>query len=119
MKDIERIIKGAEGRPQPSTIIKNGFIRLRNDPKRFNKYSPDEQFAIKKAASTGTLEGFVKLSGSGLAPIGAGLVVKRFGIPGAISQAAEGCREGDRVPSSETEEGPQGVQGPAHSGSCR
>jgi len=99
MSDIERIISNSEGALQPSTQIKNGFRRLRNNPKKFNKYSPDEQFAIKKAASTGTLEGFTKLSGSGLGTVITGSVGYAAGGPAGAAAAVPAYlfREGARA----------------------
>lgn len=86
MDDVERIISKAEGAQQPSTIVKNGFRRLRDNPKKFKKFTPEEQFAIKRAAKTGSLEAFIKLSGSGLSPIIAGSA--GFATGGAFGAAA-------------------------------
>lgn len=72
MDEVERIIAKAAGAEQPATIIKNGFRRLRDNPKKMKGYSAEEQFAIKKAAKSGAVGSFLKLSGSGLVPIMAG-----------------------------------------------
>ena len=68
LQDVERIIQKADGAAQPSTVVKNGFRRLR-DSKSMRYFTPEEQFAIKKAAKTGSVESFLKLGASGLVPI--------------------------------------------------
>jgi len=86
LRDVERIIQKAEGAAQPSTVIKNGFRSLRDNGRRMKGYSPQEAFAIKKAAKDGLLGGFLKLSGSGLVPIIAGATgAAATGGPGALA----------------------------------
>lgn len=89
MDDVEKILQRAEGAQQPTTVIKNGFRKLR-DSKDFKFYSPDEKFAIKKAANTGAIEGFFRLQGSGLGPIITGGVGYAAGGPIAGTTAAAG-----------------------------
>lgn len=72
LNDIEQIMLKAKDARQPATQIKNGFRRLRSNPKKFKNYTPEEQFYIEKAASTGTVEGLFNLAGSGAVPIVAG-----------------------------------------------
>jgi hypothetical protein len=50
-EDIENILKRAEGKAQPATIIKNGFNTLYNNPRRMRGYTEAEQELIKQAAS--------------------------------------------------------------------
>lgn len=86
LDDIDRIMASAEGARQPTTIIKNGFRRIRDNPKKFKKYTPEEQFYIKKAAQTGVLEGINYLGSSRLMPIAAtGLGVASSGPAGAAA----------------------------------
>ena len=72
LNDVETIMNKARDAQQPSTVIKNGFRRLRDNPKKMRGYTPEERFAINKAAKTGAIEGFFKLAGSGLGPVIAG-----------------------------------------------
>lgn len=72
LRDIERVIENAQYMQQPSSSIKTGMRQIIRDKSRFNRYSPETQFAIKKAASTGALEGFYRAMGSDLLPIVAG-----------------------------------------------
>jgi len=68
LRDVERIMEKSVGAAQPSTVIKNGFRHLR-DSKKMRGYTPEEQFAIKKAAKDGSVGSLLKLSSSGLVPI--------------------------------------------------
>jgi len=81
LDDIDRIMSKAEGALQPTTIIKNGFRRLRDNPKKMKKYTPEEQFYIRKAAKTGLVEGAINLSSSRLAPLMSGAVGLATGGP--------------------------------------
>lgn len=88
MQDVERVILSAkDATGQPATILKNGFRRIRKG-KDFKYYTPEEQFAINRAAKTGTIEGFLKLQGSGLGPIIAGAAGMATGGPVAAGAAA-------------------------------
>lgn len=81
MQDIQNILDRSVGAQQPNTVIKNGFRRLRDNPKKFKNFTPDEQVFIKKAAETGFTEGTLKLAGSGLTPLLSGAVGGAGGSP--------------------------------------
>lgn len=86
LRDVERIIQGAADAQQPTTVLKNGFRRLRKD-KRYNSFTLREKDAIDRAAETGVLEGFFKLTGSGLVPIIAGAAGAGASGPGGALAA--------------------------------
>lgn len=90
MGDVERIIARADGRDNPTTIIKNGFSALANNQKRFKAYSPAEKAAIKKASKTGIVGGAIRLAGSRLTPWGAGAAGSVGGAAGTALGAAAG-----------------------------
>lgn len=87
MEEVEKVIKRSKDARQPNTILKNGFRRIRDDKKLFKKFTPEEQFAIEKAAKTGNLEGFMYLQGSGLVPVIAGTVGMATGGPAGATAA--------------------------------
>ncbi len=92
MGDVERIMNRAEGRDNPTTIIKNGFSALANNPKRLKGFNSEEIASIKKAAKTGIVTGALRIAGNRLVPIGGGI---GGGFGGAalgfgISEAARG-----------------------------
>lgn len=68
LRDVERIMEKSVGAAQPSTVIKNGFRQLKRS-KKFRQYTPEEQFAIKKAAKDGSVGSILKLTSSGMLPI--------------------------------------------------
>lgn len=80
MRDIERIIERAKDRPQPVTILKNGFKGLLSRGDKLKGYTPEEVRAIQKAAKTGIVTDALQLAGSGLVPISSAAV---GGFPGA------------------------------------
>lgn len=49
--DIERIMQRAETMENPATALRSGFRQLLNNPKRFNKFSPEQQTLIRNAAN--------------------------------------------------------------------
>ena len=81
MQDIQNILDKSVGAQQPNTVIKNGFRRLRDNPKKMKNFSPDEQLFIRKAAETGFTEGTLKLAGSGLTPLLTGAAGSAGGAP--------------------------------------
>lgn len=90
MQDVERILKRADGKEQPVTVIKNGFNALLNRGDKLKGYSPEEIKAIQKAAKTGIVTDAVKLAGSGLVPIGMGITGAIGGPVGAAIGAGAG-----------------------------
>lgn len=74
LRDIERIIERANNMEVPATSIKNGFNSLKNS-KKFSTYTKAEQKAISEAAKTGVTTGLLKLMGSRLGAVGAGVGV--------------------------------------------
>jgi len=90
MQDVERILKKADGKEQPVTIIKNGFNALLNRGDKLKGYSPEEIKAIEKAAQTGIVTDALKLAGSGLVPIASGVTGAAGGPLGAAIGAATG-----------------------------
>ncbi len=84
MRDLERIMERAGNAEQPATVLKNGFGSLLNS-KKITNYSPAEVAAIRKASKTGIVTDALRLAGSGLVPIGAGVA---GGIPGAAAGLA-------------------------------
>lgn len=108
MSDVEAIIQKSIGAAQPSTVLKNGFRRLRDNKKKFKSFSPEEQFAIKKAAETGKAEAFLKLQASGLGPVIAGGAGFALGGPAGAAAAVPSymLREGAKM----TVEGMKGAQ---------
>jgi hypothetical protein len=90
MQDVERILKKADGKEQPVTIIKNGFNALLNRGDKLKGYSKEEITAIEKAAQTGLVTDALKLAGSGLVPIASGVTGAAGGPLGAAIGAATG-----------------------------
>lgn len=74
LNDIERILQKADSADNKATVIKNGFASLANNPKRLRGYNDTEKAAIKAAAKTGLATDILKVLGSRLGPIGAGVV---------------------------------------------
>jgi hypothetical protein len=107
LRDVERIIQKAEGAAQPSTVIKNGFRSLRDNGKRMKGYSPEEVFAIKKAAKDGAVGGLLKLTGSGLVPIvaGTGGAVASGGSGALLAIPAYGVQQAARAASASLQAG--------------
>lgn len=66
MAEIEKIINKADGADNPTTILKNGFRTLANNPSRLRGFSEDEMASIKEAAKTGVLGSALKFAGSRL-----------------------------------------------------
>lgn len=66
LNDVERILARAEGADNPTTLIKNGFRNLANNPERMRSFSREERKAIKEAAKTGVAGGALKFAGGRL-----------------------------------------------------
>lgn len=87
LDEIERVIQRAEGAAQPSTVMKNGFRKIRDNKKLFGKYSQKEQGAILKAAKTGLMEDMLKGFSSNLMPM---LVATGMGASGGAMVGGAG-----------------------------
>jgi len=87
LRDIEAIINKAQYMDQPASSMRSGLNTLLSNPNRLRGYTPEEVNAIKKAAKTGLTEGLFRTFGSGLTPIGTGIVGTTAGGPigGAVS----------------------------------
>lgn len=70
MTDLERIVERATNMQNPSTGIQTGARQLMADKTRFNRYSPQEQKMIAKAAKTGMVTDLLRQGGSRLVAIG-------------------------------------------------
>lgn len=85
MREIEKILADGEIMDHPATSMRSGFRTLMKNPKRFNRYSPEEQSLIRKAASSGATQEFLRNAGSRLLSIAATGVGAGVGGPvGAI-----------------------------------
>ena len=69
LDEVERVIQRSVGAAQPSTVMVNGFRKIRDTPKLFNKYSNIEKDAIRKAAKTGKFEDVLKGFSTNLMPM--------------------------------------------------
>ena len=87
MEEIEKIIRVAKEKEQPSTAIKNKLISLRENKKLYKGFSDLEKKAIDKAIKTGAFEGLLRTFGSRLPAVGA-LSSGAFLGPMAIPAAA-------------------------------
>lgn len=87
MGDIERIITKSQGADNPSTVLKNGFRALANNPSRMRGFTAQEKSAILHASKTGLLTGGLKTLGSRLMSGIAGTVAGAAGA-GPIGAAA-------------------------------
>jgi hypothetical protein len=96
LADIERIIQRSEGADNPTTVLKNGFRTLRDNPKRMNGFSKDEKAAIRHAAKTGMVGGGLKFMGSRIISSLAGAAggAAGGGPIGAAAGAAAGALAG-------------------------
>ena len=74
LNDIERILQKADAADNKATVIKNGFASLQNKAGGLNGYTSEEKKAIAIAAKTGLTTDILKVLGSRLGPIGAGIV---------------------------------------------
>lgn len=92
LADVERIIARAENMEQPATSIKSGFNTLLNNPKRMRGYTPEERELIKKAAKTGMFQDVLRMFGSRLVPIGAGVSGGGLGGTAAATAISAGSR---------------------------
>lgn len=99
LRDVESIFNKADTADNPARVIKRGFERLNNDPKRLNGYSDEAKALIRKAA-TSSMAGDIlnTFSSKLLGIIGAGV----HGVPGAIfgeaaSLASRGAGEALQV----------------------
>lgn len=87
MNEIERIIGRAEDADNPTTVLKNGFRALKNNPTRLRGFSAEEQAAIKRAAKTGLVGGALKFGGSRIISSLTG-AIGGFGGGGPLGAAA-------------------------------
>jgi len=87
MRDVERIIDNAQYFEQPSTAIKTGFRTLLRNGDRLKGYTPKEIKMMQKAAQTGVVTGLLKVGGSGLVPVlaGVGGATATGGIGGGLA----------------------------------
>lgn len=74
LNDIERILQKADSADNKATVIKNGFSALQNKAGGLNGYTAEEKKAISIAAKTGLTTDILKVLGSRLGPIGAGIL---------------------------------------------
>ena len=90
LEDIENIIDRASlFQKHPATAIKTGLRQLINNKKKFNRYSPEEQKAIRMAGRTGKIDDLIETAGSRLLQIGGTLKGGVVGgtVAGVASQA--------------------------------
>jgi len=88
LRDVEAIMQKAENMEQPATAIKSGFRALYNNPNKMRGYTDAERKAIKAATQTGIGTDALRLLGSGLVPIGAGIA--GTAVTGPIGGASAG-----------------------------
>jgi len=88
MKDLERIVDNANTFQVPATAIKSGFRQIVRNPKKFSRYSPEEQKAIKRASETGIVTDILNIAGSRLGPIISGSAAFATGGPIAAGLAS-------------------------------
>lgn len=86
MRDVESIFAKADVANNPESVIKNGFGRLANDPKKMRGWDPAIAQMVKDAATSSATGDMLRTFGSRLIPQIAGAV---HGLPGAaLGQAA-------------------------------
>jgi len=92
-RDLERIQARAELSPNPTTTTRSSLRTLLSNPTRLRGYSPDEVAALRKAASSGTLDKTLDFFGSRLTTLVGALA--GHGVPGAL--VGHGVSEGARA----------------------
>jgi hypothetical protein len=94
MRDLMKIQEVAEMTDNPATSIRLAVKNLVKNDKRLKSYTPEEQELLKKAANTGLLTDMLRVAGSRLNAIGAGVSTGNPAVAGAVYGAGALARKG-------------------------
>jgi hypothetical protein len=86
LRDIERVIDKASKTDTPAKSIATAFKNFADNPSKMRGFSPQEKIAIRQASKTGIVTDLLRLAGSKLIPIGAG--VATGGMDGLAAASA-------------------------------
>jgi len=93
--DIQSIISSAEGRPNEASFIRNKIIAIRDNKRLMNSYTPEVQFAIRKAARLGVGKDFLAtVGGRATSALIGGAAGSQLGPLGAVIGAGVGVAQG-------------------------
>lgn len=94
MRDLMKIQEVAEMTDNPATSIRTAVKNLIKNDKRFKSYTPEEQELLRKAAKTGLVTDALRVAGSRLNAIGAGVSTGNPVVAGAVYGAGAVARKG-------------------------